>query len=221
MLSDRTRTARVRCLLERGRAWNDSGRATEAIAAFSQAFALASAAKLDALAVDAVHMLGVMPPDDIPIVWNHRGIEIAERSADPQVRRWIGTLYMNLGVTYQQLTQYSDAERAFTSAVLASEQTANIARVRLAKLCLLKNMRLRGDAGNALRLDRQLLEEIQAAHEPEGYALEEIAECLLALRRDDEAKPIFARAFAALSAYPWFPPTEGERLQRLKVLGGV
>ena len=35
--------------------------------------------------------------------------------------------------------------------------------------------------------------------ETDGYVTEEIAECLLALGRDDEARPLFARAYAELS----------------------
>jgi hypothetical protein len=32
---------------------------------------------------------------------------------------------------------------------------------------------------------------------------------------------LFAQAYAALSAYPWFPPNENERLLRMKRLGGM
>jgi hypothetical protein len=38
------------------------------------------------------------------------------------------------------------------------------------------------------------LAELDALGETDGYVLEEIAECLLALGRGDEARPLFARA---------------------------
>jgi tetratricopeptide (TPR) repeat protein len=220
LLSDGTPVARVRYLLERGRAWNDRGQTKDARAVFEQAHELALAAGCEALAVDAAHMLGVMEPLAAAAEWNHRAIELAERSDDPAARRWTGTLCINLGWNYQRLGNFAAAEEAFSQAIPALERIGNAARVRLARLCLAKNRRLTSDASGALTLLQELLGEIQAAGEPDGYVHEEIAECLLALRRDAESRDSFARAYASLSADPWFPPNEAPRLQRLKKLGG-
>ena len=176
LLSDRTPTARIRYLLERGRIWNDTDQTAEAAIAFEESLNLAAAAGCDALAVDAAHMLGVMQPYDAAARWNQRAIAMAEASADPRARRWIGTLHINLGWNYQRLERYADAERAFASAVPALEQTGNLARVRSARLCMAQNRRLLGDPDGALPLQQQLLAEIHAAGEPNGYALEEIAD---------------------------------------------
>jgi tetratricopeptide (TPR) repeat protein len=221
LLSERTPTARIRSLLERGRIWNDTGRTADAALVFEQALHLAETEGRDALAVDAAHMLGVMQPYDAAARWNQRAIAIAEASGEPRARRWIGTLYINLGWNYQRLERYADAERAFAAAVPALEQIDNQGRIRTARLCLAKNRRLLGDPDGALPLQQQLLAEVQAAGEPEGYALEEIAECLLAMGKIDESKSFFARAYASLSTYPWFPPNESERLERLRVRGGL
>ena len=218
MLSDRTPVARIRYLLERGRAWNDVNRADDAATAFAEAFDRALTEKLDLLAVDAAHMLGVMPPYAQAVLWNRRAIAVAEASAEPRVRRWVGTLCLNMGVSHQRLEQYEEAARAFEEAERAFEEAGNAARVRLARLCMAKNRRLQGDATGALPLNRQLLAEIQAAGEPAGYAFEEIAECLLAMGQSEQAKPFFASAYAALSADPWFPPNEKDRLHRLGML---
>lgn len=221
LLSDRTPKAKIRYLLERGRIWNDTGRMIDAALDFERAFHLASAEGRDALAVDAAHMLGMMQPYADAARWNQRAIAIAEASGEPRARRWTGTLYISLGWNYQQLGRYSDAERAFASAVPALEQIDHPGGVRAARLCMVKNRRLLGDPGGALPLQQRLLTEIQAAGEPEGYVFEEIAECLLALGKVDEAKPYFARAYATLSTYPWFPPNEMDRLQRLRIQGGL
>ena len=53
----------------------------------------------------------------------------------------------------------------------------------------------------------------------DGYVTEEIAECLLTLGRNDEARPVFARAYAELSADDELQSREPERLERLRVLG--
>jgi tetratricopeptide (TPR) repeat protein len=102
-LSERTPIARIRYLRERGRAWNDVGRAEEAAQVFKDGFELALAAKSEVLAIDAAHMLGVMPPYHQAIPWNQRAIAIAEASAEAGARGWIGTLYMNMGVNQQRI----------------------------------------------------------------------------------------------------------------------
>lgn len=219
ILSDRTPIARVRYLLERGRAWNDVGRAAEAAKIFEEAFELAIAVRSDLFAVDAAHMLGVMPPFEAAIRWNERAVAIAAESAEPRARRWGGTLYMNMGVNHQRLTQYPQSQRAFASAIGAFERDGNDGRRRLAELCMAKSRRLMGDAGGALSVNRKLLEQMQVAGEPIGYALEEVAECLLAIGDRDAAIPFFAQAYAVLSTDPWFPPNEVSRLERLWVLG--
>jgi hypothetical protein len=55
--------------------------------------------------------------------------------------------------------------------------------------------------------------------ETDGYVFEEIAECLLALGRDDEARPSFARAYELLSRDP--DEVDPVRLERLRALGGL
>jgi tetratricopeptide (TPR) repeat protein len=213
--------ARVRYLLERGRTWNDTNKTDAARQAFEEAYRRAIEGGLDALAVDSAHMLGVMEPLDGANDWNRRAIEIAQASADPRARRWVGTLFINLGSNLQQMENFREAERAFQQAIAALEAIGNLPRARLARLCLAKNRRLAGDPAEALSLLVPLVNEIRAAGDPEGYAEEEMAECCLSLGRTAEAKKHFARAYTLLSVYPWFPPTEMSRLERLKALGGV
>src|SRR5262245_43745463 len=102
LLSDQTPVANIRYLLERGRAWNDTGRAAEAKRVFGEAYWLAVEQSLDALAVDAAHMLGVMEPIKEAVHWNQIAIELAQSSQEPLARRWLGTLHINLGSNYQQ-----------------------------------------------------------------------------------------------------------------------
>ncbi len=77
-------------------------------------------------------------------------------------------------------------------------------------------------ADEALTIQRELLageEDLGSASE--GYTQEEIAECLLALGRTDEARPHFARAWELLHEDPWLARDEVDRLERLRALGGV
>lgn len=57
--------------------------------------------------------------------------------------------------------------------------------------------------------------------EPVGYVEEEIGECLLALDREEEAQPHFARAYAILHGDLWLKRDQPERLNRLASLGRV
>src|SRR5262245_50507803 len=82
LLTEETPVANVRYLLERGRAWNDTGLADDASRSFEEAFRLARKRDLDVLAVDAAHMLGVMEPWERAVAWNHRAIDLAQTSAD-------------------------------------------------------------------------------------------------------------------------------------------
>src|SRR5438034_11562558 len=66
--------ARVRYLLERGRAFNSSAHPDKANLLFVQAMELAQKTKLDALAIDAVHMVAIVEPaPDEQLKWNYRG----------------------------------------------------------------------------------------------------------------------------------------------------
>ena len=76
-----------------------------------------------------------------------------------------------------------------------------------------------GDSARALEVQLDLIHQTEEAGEPAGYSYEEAGECLLALGREEEARPYFARAYEELSEDPWFPPDETARLERMKQLG--
>lgn len=210
--------ARIRIPLERGRIWNDTEEFGKARECFSEAVRLALEAGHAPLAADAFHMLGVLPPAEEAVEWNRRGIEFARSSDNPKARRWLGTFGLNMGLKHQDLRQFAEAERAFTEAIAEYERIGNVARVRLCRLCLGKNLRLQERYEAALALDRELLAEIDGSDGPVGYTCEEIAECLLALGRGKEARPFFERAYAILSVDPWFPPPQRGRLERIRLL---
>jgi hypothetical protein len=71
----------------------------------------------------------------------------------------------------------------------------------------------------ALAEQRSLATELDEAGETDGYVDEEIAECLLDLGRGGEARPFFARAYAALSGDVGLTAEQPQRLDRLRSLG--
>ena len=73
----------------------------------------------------------------------------------------------------------------------------------------------------ALASQLRLAAEAAAAGDDEdGYVSEEAAECLLALGRNDEARPHFGRAAELLGADSWLVEQEPARIARLRELAG-
>lgn len=87
--------AEIRYLLERGRVYNSSGDAAQAVSHLQQAYDKAVAEKADFYAVDAAHMLGIATADSL--AWTLKAIEIAEQSDNEGARDCLGSLYDNLG----------------------------------------------------------------------------------------------------------------------------
>ena len=69
----------------------------------------------------------------------------------------------------------------------------------------------------ALAEQEALRVELEALGEADGYVFEELGECLLALGRDEEARPHFGRAAELLAGDPSLAG-EAERLERLRSL---
>lgn len=100
LLMPETKVARVRYLLERGRAFNSGGQVAKARLLFLQAWDAARACGAEDYAVDAAHMLGIVEPPEKALEWNERAIARAEAAKNPRVTGWLGALYNNTGWTY-------------------------------------------------------------------------------------------------------------------------
>lgn len=209
---------RARYLLERGRVHNDSGQHEQAKACFLDAWERAKAAGLDALAIDAAHMMGIIEP---ALEWNERAVAYAMASPDPKARRWLASLQNNIGWTYHARGDYPRALQALEDALRLRIEQGKPGPIRIARWSVAKLQRLLGRVDEALATQQSLAAELAAAGEIDGYTREELAECLLAVGRGEEARTHFARAHDLLSKDPWFPKDETARLDRLKRLAGT
>lgn len=210
-------------LLERGRVFNSSGRPEAAGPLFLEALAAAETAGEDALAVDAAHMLGISEPPPERLRWNQYALSLAERSKQPRAQIWQGSLYNNLGWHYHDRGEFATALALFEKALAIREVQGNEGDIRVATWCVARTLRSLGSLQEALAIQNQLLAQLAALGEGDGYVgdgyvNEEIAECLLALGREDEARLQFGHAYALLSADPWLVQNEAVRLERLKRL---
>ncbi|MXY47724.1 MAG: tetratricopeptide repeat protein [Gemmatimonadetes bacterium] len=214
-----TQTARIRLLLERGRIFNSAGDTDSARPLFKEAWELARKAGEDNHAVDAAHMLGICEPADASLMWNNKAMEAAEASDGPRARGWLGALYNNTGWTYHDAGEYEKALELFEKGLAWCTERDNPQATRIAKWTVGRAKRSLGRTEEALAIHQCLLEEHEAAGTSDGYVFEEIAECLFALGRPDEARPHFGRAYQELSKDGWLVENEPERMDRLKRLG--
>jgi tetratricopeptide (TPR) repeat protein len=219
LLSETMPRARARYLLERGRAFNSAGATQEARPLFVEAWELAKQTGEDNLAVDAAHMVAIVESGEDALMWNLKALELAEASAQEKARNWRGSLLNNIGWTYHDQEDYQAALSHFERALEVRKEAGKVEPIRIAQWCIGRTLRSLGRIEAALSLQQATLQEYEADGEKPGYTYEEIAECLLALGRQDEARPYFKQAVAALAEDIWLTRDEPERLERLKRLG--
>jgi len=203
----------VRYLLERGRALNSSKQAEKAVPLFKRAFEVAGEIGADFYAVDALHMLGIAAPDGERLDWNVKAITYAERSSQDRARKWLGSLYNNTGWTLFDEERYAEALELFLKAQAFREEQGQEEEARIARWCVAKTLRVLGRVDEAL----EILRGLEAAGDSEGFTEEEIAECLYALGKVDEARDYFKTAYEKLAQIDWMAEDQG-RIARLKAL---
>lgn len=181
-LRDGEARAIIRYELELGRTLRSSGRREEARPHFERARDLAAAAHEAALAIDAIHMIALVEPDPAKqIALNLDAIELAQGAEDPKARRWQGSLWNNIGMTYHDLGQLDRALDAFQTALKRCKEAGDAGRIRIARWMVAWTQRLTGDLADALAT-QEALERAQAGTGAgDGYVFEELGEIHLAL----------------------------------------
>ena len=91
-------------------------------------------------------------------------------------------------------------------------------RLRIAKWTVARCLRSMSHIEEALSKQLALKAEFDSIGGSDGYVDEEIGECLLLLKRENEAKPYFAKAYELLSQDDWMMENEAERMKRMKEL---
>ena len=211
---------RTRYYLERGRTHNSSGDKSAAKALFLNAWTEATTEALDALAVDAAHMLAIVAEGNDQITWNEKAMELAERSTEPRARRWRGSLYNNIGWSHFAKNEYGPALNCFERVLTLRREQGDAGLIRFARWCVARVHRALGRTPEALAMQNSLLEEIEkSGAAQDGFVYEELAECHLTLGQADKARLWFAKAFNALSQDAGFVANEPMRLERMRTLG--
>jgi tetratricopeptide (TPR) repeat protein len=208
----------VRYLLERGRVFNSSGHPKGARPFFEQAFELAKQISEDFYSVDALHMLAIVAPPAQSLTLNLQAIKLAESSLQERARIWLGSLYNNTGWSYHAMGDYTKALEIFEKAEAWQRSKGRLSETRIAGWCVARTLRSLDRVEEALSRQMALKDEFESAGESDGYVFEEVGECLLALKRVEEARPYFSKAYEILAGDTWLAEQELERLARLKEL---
>jgi len=210
----------IRYLLERGRVHNSSGDVDDAKRLFLQAFDLAVKSKEDFYAVDAAHMVAIVESQENQLEWNLKALDLAENSLDERARNWKGSLCNNIGWTYFDGGEFQEALFMFEKALEFRRQQGDPVSIGVARWCVGKTLRMMGHTEEALEIQQGLFQEYQSAGGKSGFVYEEIAECLVLLGREEEARDWFAAAYDELSKDPSVA-NDRDRLTRLKTMGKI
>jgi tetratricopeptide (TPR) repeat protein len=221
-LAAESHAAKARIDLERGRLRRSGGDPEAARPLFESAFRVALDAREQFLAVDAAHMAALVQPDQPGrVAWAERGIELAGRSEDPEVRYWLGPLFNNLGWEYYESGDYEPALSAFQQALEARERSPDRpAEIEIARYAVAKTLRALGRPAQAVPLLEQAVAWARSEGSPDGWFHEELAESYAALGREEDAREQARLALPLLlEADRSFEP-DGERAARLRKLIG-
>jgi tetratricopeptide (TPR) repeat protein len=161
--------------LERGRVLRSSGRPDDARPFFESAAGTAERAGLEALHVDALHMVAlVAAPEDQPGL-NQRALAVARASSDQRARDWDASLLNNLGMTRCDAGDFEAALATFEEALAARERIGEPGGIRVARWMVGWALRNLGRREEALAVQQALKDELVSVGEDDPYVDEELA----------------------------------------------
>lgn len=194
---------RVRHALEWGRSWASATHPPELLTddakrqartAWDRALAVAREARLDGLAIDAIHMVAFIdttPADQERVAREALAISVA--STQPAARRWEASIRQNLGRALHLQGRHDDALEQFRQARALREAAGNVDGERVARWLMAWTLRAMKRADEALQMQLALERDNAASGTPDRYVFEEL-EILYRERGDAER----ARRYAAL-----------------------
>jgi tetratricopeptide (TPR) repeat protein len=152
-----------------------SGRVEEARPHFESAAAVAASAGLEALHVDALHMMALAAPAEEQLALNEQALAIARAATDPTARDWDASLLNNIGMVHADAGDFAAALTSFEEALAARERIGNAGRTRVARWMVGWALRNLGRRHEALEIQRALKREYDAVGGADPYVDEELA----------------------------------------------
>lgn len=176
--------ARVRYWLELGRTYSSATHASEsqtpevkqtARKAYLTAYELAKSDRLDALAVDALHMLAFVDtaPND-QLRWDRIALDAALASPQADARAWEASLRNNIGYALLQLGRNDEALAQFQYALALREKATNPEATWVARWMVARTLRAMARVDEALAIQHRIEREREAAHAPDPEVFDEL-----------------------------------------------
>lgn len=137
---------------------------------FSSALRIAREAKLDGLAVDALHMfvfVDTAPEDQLK--WNEEALAVIAASEQPEAKRWEASISSNTGEALYDLRRFDEALKYFRRSMFLREQSNDSRGARGAYWHIARVLRVQNHIDDALAIQLRLERESVAAHEPRNY----------------------------------------------------
>jgi tetratricopeptide (TPR) repeat protein len=176
--------ARVRYHLEFGRTFASAAHDPKSLTPegkaegrhhFEAALCIARGARLDALAIDAIHMFAFI--DTAPaeqLKWGQAALEVVLSSTQDSARRWEASVRNNIGVALGQLGRHEEALGQFQQALAIRERGTNAQATRVAHWMVARTLRSLQRHDEALAIQLRLEREFDAAGQPDSYVFEEL-----------------------------------------------
>jgi tetratricopeptide (TPR) repeat protein len=176
--------AQTRYFLELGRSYSSNTHPREsqtpearqkARDAFNKALDVAQKAKLDALAIDAVHMFAFV--DKAPaeqLKWAQAALSIVLKSDQAAAKQWEGSVRNNLGMALHGLNRFDEALEQFNSALEYRQKFGEAEQVFIASWMIAWTLRAQQRIDEALAIQLRLEREAQARGKSDPYVFEEL-----------------------------------------------
>ena len=152
----------VRVDLERGRLLRSSGDDESALPLFGTAAADAARSGLEALEVDALHMVALNVPAEQQVAAGYRALAIARSASDQRARDWDASLLNNIGMAHAEAGDWGAALAAFEDARGARERIGDDERTRVARWMVGWALRNLGHTTRAREVQLALKAELDA-----------------------------------------------------------
>jgi tetratricopeptide (TPR) repeat protein len=161
--------------LERGRVLRSSGRPDDARPLFVLAAETAAAAGLEALHVDALHMVVLVAPPEEQVSLAEQALAVARASSEQRARDWDASLLNNLGMTHADAGDFEAALARFEEALAARQRIGDPSTIRVARWMVGWALRNLGRRDEARVVQRALKDELVSVGGDDPYVDEELA----------------------------------------------
>lgn len=194
---DSSPEARVRYLLELGRTFASTTHTKEtqtpddlekARELFLRAHTVAASARLDFLAIDALHMMPCVDSEpDRQLEWNERALSYMERSDQAEAKKWEASLRNNVGYAKHLKGEYDAALEQFQLSRAAHERANRVRSVRIADWMIAWTFRAQKKYAEALEIQLELERAWEVDGDPDPYVFEELEHLYRAVGNEELA----------------------------------